>query len=175
MMPSSENAEVRMVRTVSISEGDSSLWDSTSIMPITPFMGVRISWLIAARNTLLARLAASAASRACCSSSVRSATRRSRSALATRTCASASFCDVMSTLKMQMPSAVGSTAIWKLPRRPPGETASTTPRCGARSAMQRWIRPNIAVVSMPGWARASVRPMSDLAARPACRAASALT
>ncbi|MNS89113.1 hypothetical protein D3C72_1231140 [compost metagenome] len=32
--------------------------------PMTPFRGVRISWLILARNWLLARLAASAASRA---------------------------------------------------------------------------------------------------------------
>ena len=32
-------------------------------MPMTPFIGVRISWLMLARNSLLARLAASAASR----------------------------------------------------------------------------------------------------------------
>ena len=31
-------------------------------MPMMPFIGVRISWLIDARNSLLARLAASAAS-----------------------------------------------------------------------------------------------------------------
>ena len=31
-------------------------------MPMTPFIGVRISWLMLARNSLLARLAASAAS-----------------------------------------------------------------------------------------------------------------
>ena len=31
-------------------------------MPITPFIGVRISWLMLARNALLARLAASASS-----------------------------------------------------------------------------------------------------------------
>ncbi len=34
-------------------------------MPITAFMGVRISWLIVARNALFASLAASAAARAC--------------------------------------------------------------------------------------------------------------
>ena len=43
-------------------------------MPITPFMGVRISWLMLARNSLLARLAASAAFRA----ALRFAIRRSR-------------------------------------------------------------------------------------------------
>ena len=37
-------------------------------MPITAFIGVRISWLIVARNELLASLAASAAARACCAS-----------------------------------------------------------------------------------------------------------
>ena len=46
-------------------------------MPITPFMGVRISWLTFARKLLLARLAASAASlasSAACSASLRSVT-----------------------------------------------------------------------------------------------------
>ena len=38
-------------------------------MPMTPFIGVRISWLMLARNSLLARLAASAASFAFCESS----------------------------------------------------------------------------------------------------------
>ena len=33
-------------------------------MPMTAFIGVRISWLMLARKSLLARLAASAASRA---------------------------------------------------------------------------------------------------------------
>ena len=44
-------------------------------MPITPFMGVRISWLTFARKLLLARLAASAASlasSAACSANLRS-------------------------------------------------------------------------------------------------------
>ena len=40
-------------------------------MPKTPFMGVRISWLMLARNSLLARLAASAASFAFCISAIR--------------------------------------------------------------------------------------------------------
>ena len=35
---------------------------ASSVMPMMPFMGVRISWLMLARNSLLARLAASAAS-----------------------------------------------------------------------------------------------------------------
>ena len=45
-----------------------SVSSSRPLMPITPFIGVRISWLIVARNELLAALAASAAARASCAS-----------------------------------------------------------------------------------------------------------
>ena len=38
------------------------LFRTSSVMPMTAFSGVRISWLMLARNVLLARLAASAAS-----------------------------------------------------------------------------------------------------------------
>jgi len=44
--------------------GSSAEPSSSSFMPTMPFMGVRISWLMLARNSLLARLAESAASRA---------------------------------------------------------------------------------------------------------------
>ena len=46
-------------------------------MPMIAFIGVRISWLIEARNEPLAWLAASASWRAAWSSTVRSSTRRS--------------------------------------------------------------------------------------------------
>ena len=46
-------------------------------MPMIAFMGVRISWLMLARNELLASLAASAACLAIDKASVRSATRPS--------------------------------------------------------------------------------------------------
>ncbi len=46
----------------------------SSVIPSTPFIGVRISWLIFARNCDLARFAASAASFACRNSMVRSRT-----------------------------------------------------------------------------------------------------
>ena len=42
---------------------------ASSVMPMMPFIGVRISWLMLARNSLLARLACSAASFAFCRSS----------------------------------------------------------------------------------------------------------
>jgi hypothetical protein len=48
-------------------------------MPSTPFIGVRISWLMVARKALLARLAASAAFLARSSCSVRTPTWRSSS------------------------------------------------------------------------------------------------
>ena len=44
--------------------GVRSVASSSSAMPSTPFIGVRISWLMLARNSDFARLAASAASRA---------------------------------------------------------------------------------------------------------------
>ena len=40
----------------------SAVSSTSSVMPMIPFIGVRISWLMFARNWLLARLAASAAS-----------------------------------------------------------------------------------------------------------------
>ena len=42
----------------------SAVRSSRAFMPMTPFIGVRISWLILARNSLLASFAASALSRA---------------------------------------------------------------------------------------------------------------
>ena len=50
---------------VASSRWSASSWVSSSspVMPMTPFIGVRISWLIVARNALLASLAASAAAR----------------------------------------------------------------------------------------------------------------
>jgi len=42
---------------------------TNSVIPMIPFMGVRISWLMFAKNSLLARLEGSAASFACCMAS----------------------------------------------------------------------------------------------------------
>ena len=42
----------------------SSVPSSRPVIPMTAFIGVRISWLIVARNALFARVAASASSRA---------------------------------------------------------------------------------------------------------------
>ena len=64
MIESSASLEVRMIVASSRCSSSSSLRSSSPLIPITAFIGVRISWLIAARNVLLAALAASAASRA---------------------------------------------------------------------------------------------------------------
>ncbi len=61
---SSVAAESWMICTISRWSGASAVRASTLTTPVTPFRGVRISWLILARNWLLARLAASAWSRA---------------------------------------------------------------------------------------------------------------
>jgi hypothetical protein len=45
--------------------GVSGVSRSRPVIPITPFIGVRISWLIVARNALLARVAASALHELC--------------------------------------------------------------------------------------------------------------
>ena len=55
-------SDIRAVR------GRARVSSRTSVSPMMPFMGVRISWLMLARNSLLARLADSAASLACSSS-----------------------------------------------------------------------------------------------------------
>ncbi|MNI08579.1 hypothetical protein D3C73_616210 [compost metagenome] len=61
--------------------GDRSVRASAWATPMTPFSGVRISWLILARKRLLARLAASAASRA----SARASASRFRSVMSEQT------------------------------------------------------------------------------------------
>ncbi len=62
-------AELTIVPTSSRCIGSRLAPRSTSARPRTPFRGVRISWLILARNSLLARLAASARRTAASSSS----------------------------------------------------------------------------------------------------------
>ncbi len=62
MTVSSESAELLTRPRYSRCRGVSSVSRASSVMPMMPFIGVRISWLMLARNSLLARLAASAAS-----------------------------------------------------------------------------------------------------------------
>ena len=78
MMSSSASADSRRASRCSRCPAVRSVSPSSSVMPMTPFRGVRISWLTLARKMLLARLARSAASRASRSSAARP--RRSSSA-----------------------------------------------------------------------------------------------
>ena len=59
MTVSKESAEVLIKLTYSRCSGVSSVSSVSSVMPMMPFIGVRISWLILARNSPLARVACS--------------------------------------------------------------------------------------------------------------------
>jgi len=72
IMRSNACAESRIVATSGSWSSPSPCRSSISIMPSTPFIGVRISWLIVARNVDFASLAASASARAASAASVRS-------------------------------------------------------------------------------------------------------
>ena len=65
---SSDSAEFRTVSRQSAWYGVSSVSSASMVMPMMPFIGVRISWLMLARKSLLARVASSAASFALASS-----------------------------------------------------------------------------------------------------------
>ncbi len=69
MMHCSASPETRIVSTYSRCSGASGVFANNPVMPITPFMGVRISWLIVAKNSDLSRTASNAASRADANSS----------------------------------------------------------------------------------------------------------
>ena len=66
MIVSSASPLSRMVLAKSRCSSFSGVSSSSPLMPMTAFIGVRISWLIVARKALLASLAASAAARASC-------------------------------------------------------------------------------------------------------------
>ncbi len=69
MTVSSESLQRRIVSAYSRCSSVSVVSSMMSVMPITPFIGVRISWLMFARNSDFARVEASASSRARASSS----------------------------------------------------------------------------------------------------------
>ncbi len=64
MTVSRASPEVAIVSAYSRCSVSSGVSSSSPLMPMIAFIGVRISWLIAARNVLLAWLASSAAWRA---------------------------------------------------------------------------------------------------------------
>ena len=60
MIVSSASADSRAVRRYSRCRGVSFVCSARSVMPMIAFIGVRISWLMLARNSPLATVAASA-------------------------------------------------------------------------------------------------------------------
>ena len=72
MMDRSESVEDWAVLRYSFCSRVTSVSRTSAIIPMMPCIGVRISWLMRARNSLLAWFAASAASLASASSAVRS-------------------------------------------------------------------------------------------------------
>ncbi len=68
MTRKSESAESFVSCSHSRCVSVSSLSSSSVVRPMMPFIGVRISWLMFARNSLLVRFDSSACSRACSSS-----------------------------------------------------------------------------------------------------------
>ena len=83
-MPSSASAELLTIVRYSRCSATSGVSSASSVMPMMPFSGVRISWLMFARNSLFAWLASSATRVAAASSAVRSRTLRSRSSVSAR-------------------------------------------------------------------------------------------
>ena len=78
MTRSSASADAWTISRYSRCSRSCGVSSSSSVMPRTPFIGVRISWLMLARNSLFARLAASATSFAATSCQVCCRTRRLR-------------------------------------------------------------------------------------------------
>ena len=64
MIARSESPLVRMTSAKPRCSAVNSVSSRSSVIPITAFIGVRISWLIVARNALFARVASSASRRA---------------------------------------------------------------------------------------------------------------
>ena len=67
MTPSRESPDDFSIPRYSRCSGTNSVFKTRSAMPRMPFSGVRISWLMFARNSLLTRLASSAFCFACSS------------------------------------------------------------------------------------------------------------
>ena len=77
IIPSNVSADVWMVSILSNCSSFKSVSANREAIPITPFKGVRISWLIDAKNCDFDRAACSAKSLATVNSAVRCSTRRS--------------------------------------------------------------------------------------------------
>ncbi len=136
--PFSRPPDCWMTATSSRCSALNSVRSRTSAIPSTPFSGVRISWLMLARNSLFARLAASAASRA--------------AAMAP----AVSLCSVISVSTVTAPPSLSRKASWRI-QRPSGTRHSETPgraRASRSSTHCVWSPP--ASENQPAAAAASI-------------------
>ena len=161
MIVSSDSAEDLTMPRYSRCSAVSSVSSASSVMPRMPFIGVRISWLMLARNSLLARLAASAAA-------VRSATRCSRVSFRARSSAKPSAFSRAAPAIVAMNSARRSSSAPKRPgawRCVTQKQAARRPRTkiGAHSAERT---PACRISSLSS----SPSPRAIATARPASRA-----
>ena len=122
MTESSDSPLAWIVPTQSRWLSVSSVSVSRLVMPMTPFIGVRISWLMMARNSLFARSAASAASFASRSSSFR----------------------LRSSLSCQRSISICNVTKWIIEIRPANlpvsdvTITSSSPRSGTRRSSWSW-------------------------------------
>ena len=144
--------ESRSIRPSSPASSRSGRSDNSWAMPQMPFNGVRMSWLIAARNIDFARLAMLACSAAC-------SARRSRSLR------SASRCSSAAAMRLNEPA---SEATSRSP--PPGARADSSPDAMASALPARRAMP---VASHPpsNQENSAARPMPMVAATAARRRA----
>ena len=108
MMTSSDSADARIVCSWSRCGDGSGASSASSAMPRMPFIGVRISWLMFARKSLLARLASSAHSFASVSCAVRCAILPSRCSW--WRCSSRSRAWIWASMSLNVPTSTPSSS-----------------------------------------------------------------
>ena len=118
MIESRLSPESRTVSAYSLCSSVRGVPSRSSVMPMTPFMGVRISWLMFARKALLALLADSASSLAA----------RSRPRAPSNSSLPTALAKAPSILSSSSPNGLGSpSARHRVPMVCPSEVASGVP------------------------------------------------
>ena len=133
MIVSSASPEAEIASAYSRCASSSSVSSRSSLIPITPFIGVRISWLTLATNIDFIREASSASSRASassCSAALRSVMSR-RNALKAKPC-SISIGEMVSSTGNSWPSRCSAVSSSRRPSTGPSPVARK------RSRPMRW-------------------------------------
>ena len=127
--PNRKSAWPRTVSTLSRCSADSGLSNSNCVIPITAFIGVRISWLTLARNSLFSRDASKASSRVrsnCVAWSSRRCRVSSKSRMWSRNRSSVSF---MAVTSVTVPSTCNTRPASSFTARAWSKTTSKVPSC----------------------------------------------